>query len=62
MALTQEQRKEQAINDASLYYSIHMLRLLRSVGVINEDEYERTARSLTDYYDNKSLNIELNAG
>ena len=38
------------VNNSSFYYSLNMLKLLKDMGLITEEEAHRTADSLAEHY------------
>ncbi len=40
-------------NNASVYYSMNMLRLLLGMKLITDDEYEKIMRVVTEHYDSE---------
>ena len=39
-----------AVNNSSFYYSLNMLKLLKGMGLITEEEAQKTADSLAEHY------------
>ena len=39
-----------AVNNSSFYYSLNMLKLLKGMGLITEEEAQKTMDSLAEHY------------
>lgn len=42
--------EQELVNNASFYYSISLLRLLKSIEILNDDEYEKICKISAKHY------------
>ena len=51
MSINNDEGKDRAVNNCSTYYCISMLKLLRSMDLISDDEFKAIVNSTIEYYD-----------